>query len=125
MFTNTTLGTAIMTITLIALATGVALAGSLDKVQFIKIAPQDAKAVIKTADGKLQVIKAGDAIGETVTVKEIAANRIMLEEKTDKGPETIIVRMDNGKTRIERLRMHPDKTAQPMVAPAAVPAQKQ
>lgn len=125
MYRNTILRIVLLTFALIALATGVALAGSLDKVQFIKIASQDAKAVIKTADGKLQVIKAGDAIGETVTVKEIAANRIMLEEKTDKGPETIIVRMDNGKTRIERLRMQPDKTAQPMVAPAAVPAQKQ
>lgn len=85
-----------------------AFAAPLDKVQFIKIAPQDQKAVIKAADGKLQVIKPGDVIGETVTVKEIATGRIVLEEKTDKGPETIIVRMTNDKARIERLSRTPE-----------------
>lgn len=113
---------AIVTLMLILFTTGSSLAGPLDKVQFIKITPQDAKAVIKTADGKLQVIKPRDVIGETVTVKEIAPNRIVLEEKTDKGPETIIVRLEGGKTTIERLRKQPDK-GQPIVAPSA-PAQK-
>lgn len=92
-------------------------AASLDNIRFIKIAPQDQKAVIKTADGKLQVIKPGDVIGETVTVKEIAPGRIVLEEKTDKGPETIIVRMANDKAMIERMRKQPEgKPA--LVAPA-------
>lgn len=85
-------------------------AASLDKIQFIKIAPQDAKAVIKGTDGKLEVIKPGDTIGETVTVKEIAAGRIVLEEKTDSRPETVIIRMENGRPRIERLRKQPEKT---------------
>ena len=85
-----------------------AFAAPLDKVQFIKIAPQDAKAVIKYASGKLQVIKPGDVVDEVVTVKEIATGRIVLEEKTDKGLETIIVRMVNDKVRIERLRKQPD-----------------
>jgi hypothetical protein len=107
----------------ILLLTTTTFAAPLDKVQFVKIAPQDQKAVIKGADGKLVVIKPGDVIGENVTVKEIAPGRIMLEEKTDKGPETVLVRMMNGKTIIERLQKQPDK-GQPMVAPAAVPAQK-
>lgn len=87
---------------------GNAVAGSLDKVQFIKIAPKDEKAVIKGADGTLRVIKPGDLIGESVTVKEIATGRIVLEEQTDKGPETIIVRMANDKARIERLSRTPE-----------------
>ncbi|GAB7025019.1 hypothetical protein [Geotalea toluenoxydans] len=123
MHINTYLRIALKTCVLIVLSTGSSLAGTLDKVQFIKIAPQDAKAVIKAADGKLQVIKPGDDIGENVTVKEIAANRIVLEEKTDNGPETVIVRMESGKARIERLKKQPDK-GQPMVAPATMPAQK-
>ncbi len=81
---------------------------SLDKVQFIKIAPQDARAVIKAADGKLQVIKPGDVIANGITVKEIATGRIVLEEETDKGLETIIVRMANDKARIERMRKQPE-----------------
>jgi len=93
---------------LLLLLAGNVFAGPLDKVQFIKIAPKDEKAVIKTADGKLQVIKPGDVIGETVMVKEIATGRIVLEEKTDRGLETVIVRMVNEKTRIERLSRTPE-----------------
>ena len=94
----------------------VAFATSLDSVQFIKISSQDSKAVIKGPDGKLAVIKPGDAIGDRVTVKEIAPGRIVLEEKTDKGPETVIVLFENGKTRIERLRKRADSRPL-MVAP--------
>ena len=96
-------------------------AGALDKVQFIKISPQDEKAVVKGADGKLQVVKPGDAIGESLKVKEIVSGRIVLEEKTDKGMETVIVRLEKGKQRLERLRSQPDKGL-PMLAP--VPIQK-
>jgi len=94
-----------------------AFAAPLDKVQFIKSSPQESRAVIRTADGKMQVIKPGDTVVENITVKEIIPGRIILEEKTDRGMETIIVRMDNGKTRIERLRKQPEKS-QAMVAPA-------
>jgi len=100
-----------------------AFAASLDKVQFIKIAPQDARAVIRNAAGKMTVIKQGDTVVENITVKEIVPGRIILEEKSDKGIETIIVRLDNGKTRIERLRKQPDKP-QSLVVPAASPASK-
>jgi len=92
----------------VSLLTSTAFAAPLDNVQFIKIAPKDQKAVIKAADGKLQVIKPGDVIDESVTVKEIATGRIVLEEKTDKGLETIIVRMVNDKARIERLSRTPE-----------------
>ena len=95
----------------------VAFAASLDNVQFIKIAPQDARAVIKGADGKLVVIKPGDAVVEGVTVKEITTGRIVLEEKTDKGLETVIVRMVNDKAKIERLRKLPENRPV-LVAPA-------
>jgi hypothetical protein len=79
-------------------------AASLDNIQFIKIAAKDEKAVVKMPDGKLQVIKPGDVIGENVTVKEIASGRIVLEEKTGNGPDTVIVRLVNGKAKVERLR---------------------
>lgn len=103
----------------IALVAGTAVAGSLDKIKFITIAPQDAKAVMKTADGTLQVIKPGDAVGDGVTVKEIAAGRIVLEEKTGQGLETVIVRMGKGPTRVERVRRRPEPE-QPLRAPAHV-----
>lgn len=55
-------------------------ATSLDKIQFIKISPQGAKAVVKKVDGKLLVIKQGDVVDEGVTVKEIVTGRVVLEE---------------------------------------------
>lgn len=93
-----------------------AFASPLDKIQFIKISPQESKAVIKAADGKLQVGKPGDTIADNITIKEIAPGRVVLEEKTERGMETIIVRLENGKSRIEHIRKQPDKT-QPLVAP--------
>jgi len=97
----------------------IAFAAPLDKIQFIKISPQESKAVIRAADGKMQVIKPGDTVVENVTVKEIVPGRIMLEEKTARGLENVIVRMEGGKTRIERLRKQPDKGPM-LTAPASV-----
>lgn len=94
-----------------------AFAAPLDKIQFLKISPKDEKAVIKGADGKLQVIKPGDTVVDNVTVKEIALGRIVLEEKTATGPETVIVRMVNDKARIERLSRTPERTPL-LMAPA-------
>jgi len=95
-----------------------AFAAPLDKIQFIKVSPQESKAVIRTADGKMQVIKAGDTVVENITVKEIVPGRIILEERTSNGLETLIVRVDGGKTRIERLRRQADKGPM-LVAPAS------
>jgi len=81
----------------------------LDKVQFIKIAPINSRAVIKGEDGKLLVIKQGDMIGDSVVVNEIVAGRIVLEETTATGTDIVIVRMEKGKSRIERLRKQPDQ----------------
>ena len=97
--------------------TAVVYAAPLDKIQFIKISAQDSKAVIRAIGGKMQVVKPGDTIAENTTIKEIIPGRIILEEKTTNGIETVIVRMDNGKSRIERLRRQPEKS-RPLVAPA-------
>jgi hypothetical protein len=94
-----------------------AFAAQLDKIHFIKISAQDSKAVIRASDGKMLVVKPGDTIAENTVIKEITPDRIILEEKTTNGPETIIVRLDPGKTRIERLRRQPDKSPM-LVAPA-------
>jgi hypothetical protein len=95
-------------IILACLVTGVILsasswASSFDNIRFIKIAPHDDKAVIKAADGKLRVVMPGDTIGNTLRVKEIAQGRVVLEENTGSGPETVIVRVENGRQQIERV----------------------
>ncbi len=101
---------------LCATTAGIAHANGLTNVQFLKIAPQDQKAIIKTPDGKLKVIKQGDAIGESAKVIEIIEGRIVLEETTERGVETVIIHLENGKQRIERLRKQGEGQTMP-VAP--------
>lgn len=108
----------VSTLLVASLFAAIVFAASLDKVQFIKVSAQDSKAVIRGADGKMQVIKPGDTVVENITVKEIIPGRIILEEKTSKGVETLIVRVDGTKTRIERLRRQPD-IGPTLVAPAS------
>ena len=97
-----------VTILLTACIATSAYASPLDQVQFIKIAPKDARAVIKEADGKLKVIKEGDVIADGLLVKEIAPGRIVLEEKTEEGTETVLVTIANDRAKIERLKKKPE-----------------
>jgi len=113
---RTSVTTLLFTVVLLLATT--AFAAPLDKIQFIKISPQDSKAVVRTIDGKMQVVKPGDTVVENITVKEIIPGRVILEKNTPNGIETLIVRMDGDKTRIERMRRQPEKSQQ-MVAPAS------
>ena len=95
-----------------------------ESIQVLRIMEQDERAVIKTADGNMRVIKVGDVIGKGdlrvpgsgLRVVEISEGRIVFEEKTDKGVETVIVRIEDGKQRVERIRKVGDKQA-PLYAP--------
>jgi len=99
-----------------------------EKYQFLKISPQDHKAVVKTPDGQLQVVGVGDVIADDVTVIEVAEGRIVLEAPGEKGPETVIVRFDGRHQRIERLSRQGDRAPELLRPPsfgdgsAAVPS---
>ncbi len=77
---------------------------SVDAIQVLKIAPQDQRAVIKTPDGTMRIIAVGDAIGEHARVTEIAEGRVVLEETKGQEIDKVIIRLENGKQRVERLR---------------------
>ena len=77
---------------------------SVDDIRVIKISAQDEKAVIKATERKLQIIKVGDKIGTNAKVTEITKGRVVIEELTDRGMETVIIRVENGKQRVERIR---------------------
>jgi hypothetical protein len=95
-----------------------------ESIQVMRIMVQDERAVIKTPDGNMRVIKVGDVIGKGdlrvpgsgLRVLEIIEGRIVFEERTDKGVETVIVRIEDGKQRVERIRKFGDKQA-PLYAP--------
>jgi hypothetical protein len=75
---------------------------TLSDIKIIKISAGDQSAVIKS-DNKLRLIKPGDLIGESGRVLEIDKTRIVVEEGTAQGKETVIIYFENGKQRLERI----------------------
>lgn len=90
---------------------------SVDTIHVLKISPQDKRAIIKTPDGKMQIIKPGDSLGTSAKVAEIAVDRIVIEEKKGNETEKVIIRLVNGKQKIERIRKTAEQ-APAMLAPA-------
>jgi len=75
-----------------------------DLIQVIRILPREEKALVKTPEGNLQIIKSGDVIGEGKRISEIAGGRVVIEERTATGIEIIIVRINHGRQTVERIR---------------------
>ena len=91
---------------------------SIDSLKILKIAPEEQMATVRSQDGKLTVVKSVESIGENLRIVEIAKWRVVLEERTDKGVEKVIVRLEGGKQRVERIRKTAEK--QPvLIAPQA------
>src|SRR3990172_3017590 len=79
-------------------------ASIIDSIQLLKISAQDQRAIIRTPDGKMQIIKPGDMLGSDGKVVEITAGRVVFEEKTGNETETVIIRLEDGKQRLERVK---------------------
>ena len=77
---------------------------SAESIQVLKIAAQDERAVIRTPDGKTQMIKPGDALGTNGKVTEIAADRVVVEEKKGNETEKVIIRLIDAKQNVERYK---------------------
>lgn len=91
-----------------------AVASEIDSIQVLRISAQEATAMIQAPDGKRQLIKVGDSVGRNGKVIEIVEGRIVLEERTKMGLETVIIRLEDGKQRIERIRRVGDQQPAPL-----------
>ena len=100
------------------------MAASLDTIQVLKISPQDQRAVVKTPDGTMQIIKPGDMVGNDSKVVEVTAGRVMFEEKTGSEKETVIIRLEDGKQQVERIKKAPEKQVH-LYSPRSAREQKQ
>jgi len=89
-----------------------------DLFQVLKISAQDARAVVRTSEGQTMVIKPGDDLGAAGRVVEIAADRVVLEEKSGIETETVIIRLKDGKQSVEQLKKT-DQNRPVLYAPAA------
>jgi hypothetical protein len=82
---------------------------AIEKIKVIKISAPDKSAVIKIAAGSLKLIRVGADVEGLGKVVEIAEGLIVLEVKGDKRNEQIIIRLENGKQTIERIRTVTDE----------------
>lgn len=80
-----------------------------DDIQVVKIYPQEEWAIVKTKDSEKMIIKAGGPVGDTGEVIEITEGRVVIEKRTEKNIETIIIRVENGEQKIERIKRVGDK----------------
>ncbi len=92
-----------------------ATASPLDNLRIVKISASDGTAVIRIQDSNLQIIKRGDEINKIGKVIEISENRIVFEAKTGVEEEKIVIRMQGGKQRIERIKSVPDIKDRPNI----------
>jgi len=75
----------------------------LDKITFVKVSSPEQKAVIKTPDGKLQMVGVGNIVGDGNKIIEISKDRVTLETRTGSGVETIIVTIHDGKQKVQTI----------------------
>lgn len=88
---------------------GHSLAADLEKFQFLKISPQEQKAVVKVPEGALHLVGIGDVIAGDAKIVEIVEGRVVLEQPGKDGKETIIFRLNGKQPRIERIRGRGEK----------------
>lgn len=81
-----------------------------EEIKLLKISPGDKRAIVKTSSGALEVIKVGDSLGEMSRVVEIVEGRIVIETQGERGSEQVIIRLENGSQRIERIHKVGDES---------------
>ena len=64
---------------------------TVESIHILRIIEQEERATIRLPDGRMHILKVGDSVGKNGKVIEIVEGRIVIEEKTDRGPETIII----------------------------------
>lgn len=77
-------------------------------IRLLKMSPQDERAIVKMEDGSMKIIKPGDAIGNNGKVIEITSGSVVIEEQTEHGKETVIIRLEKGIQTVERMKKTPD-----------------
>ena len=94
---------------------------SINEINIVKISAQDQRAIIKTPDKKLLLLKVGDQIGKQGKVIEIVKGRVVLEELTNQQTELVIIRFEKGQQKVQRIKKTATQQAQPS---APQPAKK-
>lgn len=102
-----------LTLIFFVVAVSASTAATFTGYRLIKISASDQRAVIKRPDGSLRVVAPGDVV-DGAHVYEMAEGRMVLKGKAG---ETIIVRLEQGRQRIESY-LRAGEQVPPLTAPA-------
>lgn len=80
-----------------------ALAADLDGHTFLRTSGPEARAVVKTPDGEIRLVKVGDVVG-TSKVVEIARDRVVLEQGDEQAAAVLIVTLRDGRQEVGRVQ---------------------
>jgi hypothetical protein len=80
-----------------------------DHYSVLKISSQEHTAVMRVNGEEARLVRIGDAVGKRGKVTEIAEGRVVIEEGTGKDAETVIIRLENDKQKVERIRRTGDR----------------
>ena len=106
--------TSVLVIAFFTLQPTPSLALSIQDLQVVKISPADGCAIVKTSENDLRLIKVGSSLDQNSRVVEITDGRIVIQCKTPKGFETVIIRVEDGRQKIERIRRIGDLRPPPL-----------
>jgi len=83
------------------------LAADLDGWRIVQVSAADRLAVAKAPDGELRLVRAGDRLGEHITVTGFDNERVILEQPGEWGRATLFVRVVDGRQQVERRERQP------------------
>ena len=84
-----------------------ALASEFSGTKFLKISSADQAAVVKTLDGKLQLLKVGDMVDGETRILAFEDNHAILEGPGEWGPTKYIVDVSAGQMHISSMARRP------------------
>ena len=92
----------------IIISAGFAYAQPIDSVRIVKLSPNDNTAVIKFDTAEMKIIRLGDIIFDAFKLTELSETRAVFDNIGSKIGERIIIRMENGEQKMERLTLLPE-----------------
>ena len=80
---------------------------NLDGLVFLKVAPEERLTVVKLPEGEMRLLGVGDQVTDELRIVEVGPDQVVLEGPGAFGPETILVRLKNGRQTIDRVQRRP------------------
>ena len=97
----------IIPILFIALVHFSAQAFLISDIRIISISPVEKFAVVRIGGQETRIIRQGEKLTEQLSVLDIFEDKIICQNSSDNQMETVLIRFENGKQEVQRIRKQP------------------